>query len=176
MTAVVALAGLAANIVISASAGRTQRALVATGHELQAENARRSEKREVYTRFLSDIDAWHRALVPAVRRIRELQETQGDVSAADKFDIGNPDTPAEVQLLIKTFQELDSSFTVVSLVAGDVPHRAAVEIRNHITAATFATLAGRDLEPSYTPNELQERCIQQMSLDLGYRTAAGSQA
>jgi hypothetical protein len=52
-TTVVALAGLGTNIVISAFAQRTQRALLAAGHELQAENARRLERREAYTRFLS---------------------------------------------------------------------------------------------------------------------------
>lgn len=45
-TAVVALAGLGGNILISTSANRAQRALVATRHELESENARRGERHQ----------------------------------------------------------------------------------------------------------------------------------
>src|SRR3954468_14574865 len=79
-TALVALAGLATNIVISVSVGHTQRALLAAGHELQAETARSEEKRKAYTRFISDIDSWNRALVPAGRRLREAQAGSGKTS------------------------------------------------------------------------------------------------
>jgi hypothetical protein len=40
---VIALAGLGTSIFISASTGRTQRALATTGHDLQAASARRLE-------------------------------------------------------------------------------------------------------------------------------------
>jgi hypothetical protein len=75
---------------------------------------------------------------------------------------------------METFQELDASSEVLSLVAGDAPYQTALDIRNHVKAATFAMLSGEDLGPRYTSSELRGRCIQQMSIDLGYRRPAAN--
>jgi hypothetical protein len=171
-TAVVALAGLGANIITTASAQRTQRALVATDHELKAESARRLERRDAYIRFLGDLGAWHGALVPAGQRISQLQ-LEGCTIGADVFHIGNPEMATEVRRLIETFHALENSFDVVKLVAGDASYREALTIRNHVAGVTFAMLDGQYLDvPQYTQQELVDRCTQEMSIDLGYRRPA----
>jgi hypothetical protein len=171
-TTVVALAGLGTNIVISNSAQRTQRALVATGHELQADSARRLERREAYVRFLGDLGGWHGALVPAGQRISQLK-LEGSAIGADVFHIGNPEMAKEVRHLIETFHALENSFDVVKLVAGDASYREGLKIRNHVAGVTFAMLDGRYLDhPQYTQQELVDRCTQEMSIDLGYREPA----
>jgi hypothetical protein len=75
---------------------------------------------------------------------------------------------------METSQELDASSQVLSLVAGDAPYQTALDIRDHVKAATFAMLSGEDLGPRYTWSELRGRCIQQMSIDLGYRRPAAN--
>ena len=88
-TACVGIAGFGASIVISISAGRTQRAIVTSAHELESESARRAEKKDMYTRFIGATDAWNRALAPAERRIKELRKTQGDGASLEDSTSGN---------------------------------------------------------------------------------------
>ena len=173
VTGCVAVAGLATNIVISVSAGRTQRAMMMSAHQLEAESARRGEKKDVYTRFIGAADAWNRALPPVQRAIKELVETQGDAALAGGFDIGQPNTLSEIRVLLETFHELDASFDVVRLVASEDVFAPAEAIRTHVEDSTFALLRGPVLKTPYIPREIQERCTAEMSIDLGYRSPVG---
>lgn len=171
VTATVSVAGLLANTFVSLSSTRAAQRLAMLTSQQSRQDRLRDERREIYTRFLGAIDAWNRALHPALAAAKEHAAVDG----AERLAIVDPDAhafPGPVRQLVKAFQDLDEAAIGVRLAASSHVVDTAESIRAHVEASTFIVLdAATDASP-YVPSDMLNACIQQMGAHLGYASRA----
>jgi len=174
VTAGVSVVGLLTNTFISMNSTRAAQRLAILTSQQSREDRLRDERREIYTRFLGAIDAWNRAVYPALLAAKEYAATGTAERLAD-MDPDAPTFPSAARPLIKAFQDLDQAAVGVRLAASSPVAEAAEGIRAHVQASTFVVLdAATDTSP-YVPNDMLIACTQQMGQHLGYASSSPDQ-
>ena len=174
VTAGVAVVGLLANTFVSLNSTRAAQRLAILTSQQSREDRLRDERREIYTRFLGTIDAWNRAVHPALSAAKEYAATGPAERLAD-MDPDADAVPGAVRSLIKAFQDLDEAAVGVRLAASSPVAEAVEGIRAHVQASTFVILdAATDTSP-YVPNDMLVACTQQMGQHLGYASSSPDQ-
>ena len=90
VTASVSVVGLLANTLVSLNSTRAAQRLAILTSQQSREDRLRDERREIYTRFLGTIDAWNRALRPALLAAKE----HAAISRAERLADMDPDAHA----------------------------------------------------------------------------------
>jgi hypothetical protein len=102
----VSVVGLLTNTFISMNSTRAAQRLAILTSQQSSDDRLRDERREIYTRFLGAIDAWNRAVYPALLAAKEYAATGMAERLAD-MDPDAPTFPSAARPLIKAFQDLD---------------------------------------------------------------------
>jgi hypothetical protein len=168
-TAVVAIAGLVANVVISVNARHAQHELTVMAHGFATAQALRDERKDAYLHLLGTVDTWNRSLLSACRGVAEFGQSKG-FDHLEELDVDHPDLPRAVAALIEAFHAVDASAVTISLAAPADVQAAAEDVRAFVEATTFSILSASITEPHYVPKTLRTQCVERMGADLGYRT------
>ena len=173
VTASVSVAGLLSTAFVSLNSTRAAQRLAILTSQQSREDRLRDERREIYTRFLGAIDAWNRALHPALLAAKDHAATNRSERLAD-MDPDAHAVPGAVRSLIKAFQDLDEAAVGVRLAASS--HVEAAEgICAHVQASTFMVLDGATDTSPYVPGDMRNACTEQMAKHLGYANGSPNQ-
>jgi hypothetical protein len=175
VTASVSVVGLLANTFVSLNSTRAAQRLAILTSQQSREDRLRDERREIYTRFLGTIDAWNRALRPALLAAKE----HAAISRAERLADMDPDAhafPGAVGSLIKAFQDLDVAAVGVRLAASKPVAEAAEGIRAHVQASTFKVLDTATDTAPYVTDKMLRGCTKEMGQHLGYADSSPGQA